>query len=463
MPPKVLFLNPPGKKLYIRDYYCSKVSKAYYLPQPVDLLMQTGYFAEKGCKILLVDAIVDRLSFRAAFNRVIAFAPDLIITQCGAVSFEEDKRFLQAVKNKRPKTGILASGDLFLENPQKFLAENSWLDGVITNWFGDSSVRFFDGSFEQAAGIVSRTGGGNGHAQISAHATYHTIPRPRHELFLKKRYRYPFATGYPMATVLTSYACPYPCTFCIMSKLGFARRRTADILDELRFIKISGVRYLYFSDQTFYVLEDQTDEILDFMLKEWPGIRWCCFSRVDRLDESKMRRMKRAGCNVVMFGVEWAEDALSEKYRKNYSSDQVKETFAIAKRVGLKTMGTFLLGVPGQSAESIQKTIDFAIALQADYASFNIAVPRAQTSFREQALSQGLISAEDKTMDQSGSFITMGTGVLSAERISMLKKEAYRRFYLRPHYLLNRLLRIRTYQELKTHLWEGAYVLKGLF
>jgi radical SAM superfamily enzyme YgiQ (UPF0313 family) len=459
---KVLFLNPPGKDIYIRDYYCSKVSKAYYLPQPVDLLMQTGYFAERGYDTAVIDAIVDKLSVEETINQVIQLAPELIITQCGAVSFSEDDAFFTKVKSLLPSVRILSSGDLFLEDPAYFLKQHAWLDGVITNWFGDGSLQYFEKNVDQVTGMVFRENGSIKSAEKVERARFVSMPRPRHEYFHGRAYRYAFMTHQPMATVLTNYACPYPCTFCIMSTLGFVSRWPEEVIEELRFLKKLGTRYIYFSDQTFYVLKEPTDEILDFMIKEDLGMAWCCFSRVDRLDEVKLIKMKKAGCNVVMFGVEWAEDDLLKNYRKDYSTRQIRETFAIAKRVGLKRMGTFLIGVPGQSEASIRRTVEFAVELDADYASFNVAVPRARTSFRDEAIERGLIQPDDKIMDQSGSFIAMGTGILTPDQIYALKQEAYREFYFRPGYLLKRVFKIQTYQELKTHFREGYYVLKGL-
>ena len=163
-----------------------------------------------------------------------------------------------------------------------------------------------------------------------------------------------------------------------------------------------------------------------------------------------------------MFGVEWAEDEYCQKYKKQYTVAQVKNTFQLAKKVGIKRMGTFLIGVPGQSAQSIRNTVDFAIQIDADYASFNVAVPRANTSFRSEAIDQGLIAPDERVMDQSGSFIAMGTGLVTPEEIMSLKKEAYRRFYFRPTYLAKRLREIENYQELKTHLREGYHILKSL-
>ncbi len=459
---KILFLNPPGTKRYIRDYYCSKVSKAYYMPQPVDLLMQTGYFAERGYTVKVLDAIIEKKTPQSVFREVLAFNPDLIISQCGAVSFEEDLSFFNYLKKQLPNTQILSSGDIFLEDPVYFLQEYNWLDGIITDFFSDDSLKYFDSKYDGIVGMVFKVNGEIISKTELSSSKIISLPRPRHELFKNKLYRMPFANAYPMATVLTNYACPYPCTFCIMSTLGFKSRPHDDVIEELLFLKELGIKYLYFSDQTFYVVKNSTEKILDFMIDNNLNFQWVCFSRVDILDEDKMRKMKEAGCNVIMFGVEWAEDHYSDKYKKQYVISQVRNTFEIAKKVGIKTMGTFLIGVPGQNEDSIKSTVDFAIDLDADYASFNIAVPRAKTSFREEAIDQGLISPHERIMDQSGSFITMGTGLVNPMRIKQLKNYAYTKFYFRPNYLSKRLLNIRNYHEFKSHVREGYYILKNM-
>jgi len=432
------------------------------MPQPVDLLMQTGYFAERGYTVKVIDAIVEKKSPEKVIKETIVFNPDLIITQCGSVSFEEDLSFFNFFKKQLPNTKILSSGDIFLEDPAYFLKKFNWLDGIITDFFGDGSLKYFDQRYDEIEGITFKVNGDIISKTDISSSKLISLPRPRHELFKNKLYRMPFANAYPMATVLTNYACPYPCTFCIMSTLGFKSRPHDDVIEELLFLKELGIKYLYFSDQTFYVVKNTTEKILDFMTENSLGFQWVCFSRVDILDEEKMRKMKEAGCHVIMFGVEWAEDQYNDKYKKQYVISQVRNTFEIAKKVGIKRMGTFLIGVPGQNEDSIKSTVDLAIDIDADYASFNIAVPRAQTSFREEAIDQGLISPQERIMDQSGSFITMGTGLVNPMRIKQLKNHAYTRFYFRPNYLAKRLLNIQNYHEFKSHVREGYYILKSL-
>ncbi len=459
--PKILFLNPPGKKIYIRDYYCSKVSKAYYLPQPVDLLVQTSYFDEALFELKVLDAIAEQKKLNETLEEVISFSPSLIIAQFGSVSYEEDSSFFSRIKAALPETNILCSGDLLLEDPQMFLDKHEWLEGAIIDFFKPAALQFLNNTGQPIDGLVYRQQLSAGEKQKYRKQTRLNVPR--HDLFKNEYYRMPFMSGAPMATVLTNYACPYPCTFCIMSHLEFKSRTVDDTIEELKRLKKLGIKFIYFSDQTFYTVPKITDPILDYMIEADLGIDWMCFSRVDVTTEERLDKMKKAGCKVIMYGVEWAEDSYLQQYKKQYTTQQVRDTFKLARSKGIKLVGTFLMGVPGQTRESIINTVDFAKEIKADYASFNIAVPRVQTSFRDEALDQGLITEDDRTMDQSGSFIAMGTGELTAQEVMKLKKLAYRKFYFRPSYLLKKVLDLGNWQELKNHLNEGWYVVKLLF
>ncbi len=459
---RILFLNPPGENQYIRDYYCSKVSKGNYMPQPVDLLMQTGYFAERGHTLKVIDAIIEKLSVDKCIKAIQSFAPNLIITQCAAVSFYEDREFFENVKAVLPDVPILSSGDIFLDDPNHFLQNYQWLDGIITDFFADGPLQYLENSGIVTEGLITRSSLQE-NQKTKRRTQKVSLPQPRHELFRNDLYIVPFADSKPMATVLTNFACPYPCTFCIMSTLPFKTRTVQEVKNELLSLKKMGIRYVYFSDQTFYVNKEFTEDLLDFMVSEKLNFSFMCYSRVDIMNEEKMRKLKAAGCNVLMFGVEWADDEYSKKYKKNYNTEQVKTAFALAKKVGIKTMGTFLMGVPGQTASSIRNTIRFAIELEADYAAFNVAAPRSNTSFREEAIEQGLISKNEIVMDQSGTFIAMGTGNLSKDEVLRLKREAYLKFYLRPSYILKRIASISSPHEFITHIKEGIQMLRRQF
>ena len=456
---KIIFINPPGKKIYIRDYYCSKVSKAYYLPQPVDLLIQSSFFEKEKYELKVIDCIAEKINNSQALLVVKNFNPDFIIALVGSVSLLEDIDFYTQLKSDFPSVKILASGDALLENYKALFQEYTWLDVIISNFFTDGSKKWIENNLENANGIIYRQ-----ESEICIKSEKRSsklnLNTPRHDLFSNGNYRMPFANALPMATVLTNYACPYPCTFCIMSTMPYITRSAESIILELKELKRLKYKYLYFSDQTFFQSKNVTEKVLNWMIESKYEISWMCFSRVDVLDEKEIKLMKKAGCNLIMFGVEFAEEEYLKEYKKNYSLDQIRKTFKLTSDLGIKRLGTFLIGVPGQNEVSIRKTIDFSIEIKADYASFNVAVPRSNTSFRTKALEAGIIDDTVKVMDQSGSEVTMGTGKLSRKELQELKNLAYKKFYFRFSYILQRLMKIRNIVEFKMHIREGWYVLK---
>ncbi|CAM1373118.1 B12-binding domain-containing radical SAM protein [Tenacibaculum xiamenense] len=457
-PKRILFLNPPGEKIYIRDYYCSKVSKAYYLPQPVDLLIQSSFFNESDYNILVMDCIAENKPELLALQKIKEFSPHYIIGLIGSVSLLEDQIFYSKVKIQNPSTIIACSGDALLEKFQEKFKKYDWLTAIITNFFKDGFKRFIEKD-ERIDGLVYYY-----QNKLIVQSDKGSKPInmgiPKQHLF-KGNYRMPFANATPIATILTNYACPYPCTFCIMSSLPYTTRTANSIIKELKYLKEKGYQFLYFSDQTFFQSKSITTEILNWMIDTNYGLKWMCFSRVDVLSEKELKLMKKAGCTLIMFGVEWAEDKLLSHYKKQYTTQQIETTFALSKKLGIRRLGTFLLGVPGQTKESILNTIRFAKKIEADYASFNIAVPRSNTSFRTEALKQGLIDESLEVMDQSGNEVTIGTGVLSKNELEKLKRKAYKSFYFRPKYIFKRLINITNWTEFKIHLKEGFYILKG--
>lgn len=468
---KIVLFNPPGDKIYIRDYYCSKVSKAYYYPQPVDLLMQSAYFDEEKYELTVIDAIAEKKSLDEVITQLSKIQPEFIIGLLGSVSLKEDLLAYEAVKSALPHLKIACSGDALLDNYEDKLKEYDWLDVIVTNFYIDGAKQWFE-SFKNEAenqdtfrGIAYLKEMSDGSTEFVFDAGKISgkmeIPVPKQATFTGN-YRMPFANAEPIATVLTNYACPYPCTFCIMSTLPYATRTAKSIIEELKYLKQNGYRFIYFSDQTFFQSKAVTREVLNWMVEVDYGVDWMCFSRVDVVDEEDLKLMKSAGCRLIMFGVEWADNERLEKYKKHYSVDQIRSTFAISKRLGIKRLGTFLIGVPGQTRESILNTVDFAKEIETDYASFNVAVPRSQTSFREEALQMGLIDDSVEVMDQSGDVVVMGNGVLTKDELHQLKNKAYRSFYFRPSYLMKRLFSIRSWTELKFHVLEGWYVFKSI-
>jgi anaerobic magnesium-protoporphyrin IX monomethyl ester cyclase len=457
---RVLLLNPPGERTYIRDYFCSKTTKSNYLFHPIDLVVLSGTLAEAH-ETLVLDCMAERLTPEVAHDRIAALAPDVIVSLVGSVSWMEDRVFLaeEAERGRR----VLALGDVLHERSEARLTEEPWIEAALHVFANADVVHYLAGNTDAVEDMTVRDATGapvriRRVERKQRKGAYH-VPRPRHELCPESGYRFSFARARRFATVLTDYGCPYPCTFCVIGTLGFQTRAVADVLEEVDALRAGGTHEIFFMDQTFGVVRDRGFELCA-ALEERGDLSWTAFTRPDTATDEMLAAMARAGCHTVIMGVESADDALLAAYEKGYRASAVTEAFLRAKRYGLRTVGTFIIGLPEETKDSLEATLDLAIELDMDFMSLNVAVPRFGTPFRERALALGLADPSDLVMDQGGADAFLPTSTLDKDAMLALKKRMVRRFYLRPRYLWKRLRAVGSLHELRAQVTEGLALLK---
>ena len=456
---KILLLNPPAEKRYIRDYYCSKSSKTNYIFEPIDLLMLSGILSQDN-DVYLCDAIVDRMKPEECLKKIVEISPDAIIWLSGIVSWPEDFRFMSLVRKKLNFISIV-SGDIFLENSEDILKKNDFIDAILFDFTTDDIVKYLSHEYDNIYNIVFKLNGQVVKKEIRrAKREEFILPVPRHELFVNKRYRFPFVRHKPFATVLTDFGCPYKCLFCIIGVLGYKYRTVENVIEELKYIKKLGVREIFFADQTWGAVRNRAVEICDSMLRESLAFGWLCFTRVDCVDRELLELMKRAGCHTIIFGVESASEEILKKYHKGYTREQISKTFSLCRDIGIETVGTFIMGLPEETEETFWDTVNFAKQIKCDYYSFNVAVPRPGTELRKVVLETGLMDSAQQTMDQGGKFITMPTKTLTQKQVNKLMRKILFDFYFRPSYLFDRLKNIKSYYHLKTSIQQAFEILK---
>ncbi len=453
-PLDILLLNPPGRQVYVRDYYCSKVSKSNYLFHPVDLLMLSGTLAERH-NISVIDAIADGLTEAAFLERFRTLQPDVVISLAGAVALDDDLRLLDTIAASGSR--IIVTGDVFLDGPRNWLERYPFIEAVIMDFTSGNINDYLERESEKVPGIIIRSTSLTP-AFTRPRGEEFSLPIPRHELFSSHNYNFPFVRRKPFATVLTDYGCPFLCSFCIMATLGYRYRTIDNVMAELHYIWKLGKREIFFMDQTFGTIRQRALEMCRRMAEDGLKFGWVCYSRVDLVDRELLLAMSGAGCHTIIFGVESASEEILRIYRKGYTKQQIRTAFSLCRELGIRTVATFIIGLPEDSWDTAMETIDFLTDIKADFASFNIAVPRAGTSLRQDAIALGLTSSDIVVMDQSGSTISMPSRYLTRDDIMRLKSLALRRFYLRPSYLLHRLASIRSWYELKEQLREGYHL-----
>ncbi len=458
-----VFLCPPFDSIVIRDNFCSKTSQAAYINHPIDFVMQSGRFSEIGCTIHLIDAVVDRLSPEECIRRIASVEPEIVYTLTGNASWDSDLQFFRTLRAAFPRMRLAAGGDVFLEDPVRMLEQFDVFDALVMDYTIEGLTDYLSGR-TPCRGMIYRNRGQivDDRAPRPSGESFE-IPLPLHALFSSKDYRYPFILKHPFATVMTEFGCPFHCAFCVMGTLGWRRRPIDNVMHELQAVRALGIRDVFFIDQSFASDRNRAMELCGAIEQALPDMRWLGFSRVDLLDEELLLRMKRAGCHTLILGVETASPELLERYRKGYTLEQVRTIFSMLSRLRIRSVATFLLGLPGETWDSAVRTIEFARDLACDFASINIAAPRMGTDLRKWAVEAGLVPEGELRFDQSGSRIVMSSTALSAEDLAHLKKLAVRRIYLRPRYVLKRLLALRSIDEFRIQSREALQLVINHF
>jgi anaerobic magnesium-protoporphyrin IX monomethyl ester cyclase len=261
------------------------------------------------------------------------------------------------------------------------------------------------------------------------------LPIPMHHLLPLDKYRMPMIKG-PYSFVVTSRGCPAGCKYCIkhVSYQYAVRLRSPELLhEEIRRLYELGPRHIHMYADMFTVNRDQVVELCKLLIEKGPKITWTCNSRVDFVDEEMLGLMARAGCQVISWGIESANEAILKKAHKGYRMEQAPTALRWAKNAGIKNWGYFIIGLPGETVETIRETIALSRKLPLDIVLFHVAAPYPGTPFFFETVENGWfrqdVNWEEVDMDQG---TVLDYPNLKAEDLLYWQKRAFREWAFRP-------------------------------
>ena len=269
------------------------------------------------------------------------------------------------------------------------------------------------------------------------------LPFPAWEKLALGRYIAPplFRTDDILLAVQTTRGCPFDCYFCCQNAMTprVRIRKPRNVGEEIeRNWRDFGVDFFWFSDAIFPLRKEYGHAVADELIRRGlPGkVRWYTECRVDSLDEELLVHLKQAGLMMTLFGFEVGDQAVLSRIKPGATLEKARAAMQMAKRAGLASLGLFIIGLPGETEQTISRTIDFALELDPDFAKFNRAIPYPGTPFYDEykdrihhADSYQLYNPWNAAPDGEPLFAPEG---LSYRRLVALQKKAMRRFYLRP-------------------------------
>ena len=440
----VLLLNPPAETPVLRDNYCGFTSKASYLWPPIDLLVQSGWLHGEF-ELLVLDAVAEDLEPLECLNVLRQRRPDAVFFLSCAATFQDDADFARQVHACLPGAYLAVGLGHMVIDPCQYLQRYPWVNAVLWD-YASSGLRDVLAGRDVHPGLV--TGDDTppeGGYRPSARLSY---PVPQHHLFPLGHYAMPIGWKGPFTTVLTSLGCAHQCTFCSGSAIRYRKRPAGEVLHELARVRELGIRNLFFVDYTFTTSRRYVLDLCGAMERQRMPFRWTCFARVDHITDELLVALKGAGCDLIQMGVESGDDGILERYRKGFTVAQVREAFRACRRHGLKTLAFFIIGLPGETVETVRRTVDLSLELDTDLASFAMPTPDPGTSVLEEAIRSGRVDREPRQVVSTVS-PTIGTDQLSVEQIQQLRADAIRRFYLRPSFMLRQVRSLESWADVQ--------------
>jgi radical SAM superfamily enzyme YgiQ (UPF0313 family) len=467
----VVFLNPPFRGTYNREVRFQAVSPQKALHPPIMLGYATAVCQRAGHKVDLIDAPALEISEEETMERVAKMQPDFVVMLTSTASVESDgalaKKIAEKTGAKTAAVGVHATAvpKDTLEKGFDIVARGEY-DYTIRDIAKGLPLEKVEGiSFRKGKKVVNT-------AARPLIRELDELPFPARELLPNEKY-YSALYRNPFTFVLAGRGCPHQCIYCagpqLMSGRGYRMRSPENVVAELKHLKQNyKLKSVLFNDDTLNVNKKYLLELCDLIVKEKVNMPWVAYSRVDSVDEEIAQAMKKAGCFLVKVGFESGCDELLKSMKKGprATTGQARKCAKYFKDAGIQIHGTFVFGMPGETSETIRKTIEFAKELDLDFVQFSIAQPYPGTEFYEYLKSKGYLKFKKWSdyLDEEGRI----TPIFEYPHLSMKDmrywiKEAYKEYYLRPHYIKKALKqRLTNWNLFKTSLRSAFSLLNYL-
>ncbi|MCP1662274.1 MULTISPECIES: B12-binding domain-containing radical SAM protein [Methanocalculus] len=434
----VLFINPPDEKSKYKKYLNIRIP-------PLGILYIAAVLEEHGISIEVMDCAAEDTTFADIERRVAATEPFIVGITATTPLLEEAVKAAEAAKRGGAKTVVLGGPHATFMH-QEILSGTDAVDIIIK---GEGEYTFLElyqalraeSDLQTVSGLVFRSGG---EITETDDRPYHLdldgLPYPARHLIPKENYRI-FDVNMPIATLICSRGCPMACSFCASSALHgkvIRKRSPQNVISEMKHIRETlGIPMFAFMDDTFTLVPGWVETFCRLLIEEDMDIEWGCTARADRIDANLIGLMKQAGCETLFIGVESGNQDILDRIRKGTRVDDIRAIFRAARMYGMRTIASVAIGLPGETKETVKKSIAFVKQLQASYALFSVATPYPGTEFYAAMKERGALPQNWTRFDLFQPIVE--TMNLTIDEIRDLQAGAYREFYLRPIYILKTL------------------------
>jgi len=460
---RVLLINPPTGTL-IRDDRCQVpvANLSSGLRMPLDLACLASVFQAHGWESRVGDYQAYSDGADKFWREFHNFAPDLLIVNCTTPTLRADLAFCAQVKKARPGVKIIVKGAHFAVEAKEVLADALFIDAAIKQEAEFAAADLAAGwANEKILGLVYRAG-----EEIKENPNrpfeknLDLAPLPARDLLDNDLYVRP-DTGDRMTSVLVGRGCANNCAFCLVKAVAGSvdcRRSVDSVVNEIReCLDKYKIKNFYLRADNFTAERAWVAAFCEAIIRRGLPVEWFANSRVDTLDSGLSKLMKRAGCVMLGLGIESGNQEILDRANKKITLDQSRAAVVACRSAGILTYLFFVLGLPGESRETLEQTRRFALELDGDFVEFHEAYPFPGTEIFVSAQAGGLVADElfGRTV-----FNAPALAVVSKTELDVFRRRVTRQFYLRPRQIFRAVKRVRSWAMLKNYLRKAWRVMK---
>jgi anaerobic magnesium-protoporphyrin IX monomethyl ester cyclase len=445
-----LLINPPliNGVAFTRQGRCQEREDVLGTTKPpYTLALTASLLREAGCDVRLMDATAERLSMAEVVARLDRdrFVPTLIIFPSTTPTLDADVGAIGQLK-QRYGAPMFCFGPHASTAPALSMDRAAQVDGMFVGEPEDAILQLALLDSTDRLGEVSSLTWRLGstvmpHRAHGSFSRFSSTPYPAWDLVALDRYALPLVNK-RYVIVETSRGCPYTCDFCVApihQGHKFRERSAKSLVDEIeRTHRELGVDFFYLWGDTVTLNVKSFTAFCDELIARNLPIQWFGNARADNLtDPAFVHRLKRSGCWMLALGIESESDEVRKDMVKRLERQKIQAAFKNMRDAGIRSFAFFIFGYPGETPLTMDHTIDYAIALDPDFANFYPAVPYPGTALYEKCLRDSLLPAEamhDWSKMEYSYYLLRGNGL--DDRIVMdAINRAKRRFFLRPGYM----------------------------
>ncbi len=427
---------------------------------PLGILSMAAYLEREGHEVRVHDCLGPRAPDGAAANArlVLDAAPDLVGVSATTAGFLDGYAMAVRIKEARPQTRILFGGVHVSALGAALLEDYPAIDylcmgegeGVAADLASGTDPERIDGLIHRKDGRATAAPPRKPLPDLDA------LPFPAYEKLsgFPRRYHLPLFSYIrtPGATMITSRGCPYQCSYCDRSvfKRSYRYNSAAYIHAHLKYLRHRfGVRHVNIYDDLFTAHRDRITELCELLAAEPPGMHFNCAVRVGHADDELLRMLKEAGFLQLSVGIESGDPDLLAVHKPGVYLAEVRDTVARIQAHGLRVKGLFMMGLPGETVESIRRTSDFVLSLGLDDMNMTKFTPFPGAPVSRTIEAEGTLDPDWRKMNCLN-FVFVPKGIDSKESLDQLYNTHVKRFYSDPSW--RRRFRSRIWQHRRSLL-----------